>query len=145
MISSIRRSATTLLAISTRRNLILSSSTFASLALTAVSPFTSSAIAAPSRYNSNNNQCTDTSLTMSSIDTGYLNAQDAADLDAELMSTPGFSLGKLSTYAFPCCITYLHRLTRERCICMQLSIHRTTNGVGRAVCGRGCIRCSQGY
>ena len=35
---------------------------------------------------------------MSSIDTGYLNAKDAADLDAELMSTPGFSLGKLSTY-----------------------------------------------
>ena len=95
MISSIRRSATTLLAISTRRNLILSSSTFASLAVTAVSPFTSSAIAAPSRYNSNNNKCTDTTLTMSSIDTGYLNAKDAADLDAELMSTPGFSLGKL--------------------------------------------------
>jgi len=32
---------------------------------------------------------------MSLIDTGYLNAKDAADLDAELMSTPGFSLGKL--------------------------------------------------
>jgi len=105
MISSIRRSATTLLAISTRRNLILSSSTFASLAVTAVSPFTSSTIAAPSRYNSNNNKCTDTTLTMS-LDTGYLNAQDAADLDAELMSTPGFSLGKL-TYFFLCCITYL--------------------------------------
>ena len=93
MISSIRRSATTLLAISTRRNLILSSSIFASLVVTA-SPFTSTAIAAPSRYNSNSDKCTDTSLTMS-IDTGYLNAKDAADLDAELMSTPGFSLGKL--------------------------------------------------
>jgi len=27
--------------------------------------------------------------------TGYLNAQDAAALDAELMSTPGFSLEQL--------------------------------------------------
>ena len=30
------------------------------------------------------------------METGYLNAEDAAALDAELMSTPGFSLGKLS-------------------------------------------------
>ena len=29
------------------------------------------------------------------METGYLNAEDAAALDAELMSTPGFSLGKL--------------------------------------------------
>ena len=32
---------------------------------------------------------------MTDITTGYLNAQDAAALDAELMSTPGFSLGEL--------------------------------------------------
>ena len=48
---------------------------------------------------------------MSSIDTGYLNAQDAADLDAELMSTPGFSLGKLSTYTFYLCVLYISLLT----------------------------------
>ena len=29
------------------------------------------------------------------METGYLNAEDAAALDADLMSTPGFSLGKL--------------------------------------------------
>ena len=44
-----------------------------------------------------------TSLTMmsslQSIDTGYLNAQDAADLDVELMSTPGFSLEQLMELA----------------------------------------------
>lgn len=34
-----------------------------------------------------------------SIDTGYLNAQDAYDLDVELMSTPGFSLEQLMELA----------------------------------------------
>ena len=48
---------------------------------------------------------------MSSIDTGYLNAKDAADLDAELMSTPGFSLGNLSTYTFYLCVLYISLLT----------------------------------
>ncbi len=33
------------------------------------------------------------------IDTGYLNAQDAYDLDVELMSTPGFSLEQLMELA----------------------------------------------
>jgi hypothetical protein len=33
------------------------------------------------------------------FDTGYLNAQDAADLDVELMSTPGFSLEQLMELA----------------------------------------------
>ena len=36
---------------------------------------------------------------LQSIDTGYLNAQDAADLDVELMSTPGFSLEQLMELA----------------------------------------------
>ena len=43
-----------------------------------------------------------TSLTMTSsqsFDTGFLNAQDAADLDVELMSTPGFSLEQLMELA----------------------------------------------
>jgi hydroxyethylthiazole kinase-like uncharacterized protein yjeF len=40
----------------------------------------------------------DTRLSMSSI-TGYLNAADAAALDAELMSTPGFSLEQLMELA----------------------------------------------
>lgn len=35
----------------------------------------------------------------STIDTGYLNAKDAADLDVELMSTPGFSLEQLMELA----------------------------------------------
>jgi NAD(P)H-hydrate epimerase len=33
------------------------------------------------------------------FETGYLNAQDAADLDVELMSTPGFSLEQLMELA----------------------------------------------
>jgi NAD(P)H-hydrate epimerase len=33
------------------------------------------------------------------IETGYLNAKDAAALDAELMSTPGFSLEQLMELA----------------------------------------------
>ena len=33
------------------------------------------------------------------FDTGYLNAQDAADLDVELMSSPGFSLEQLMELA----------------------------------------------
>ena len=33
------------------------------------------------------------------LGTGYLNAQDAAALDAELMSTPGFSLEQLMELA----------------------------------------------
>ena len=33
------------------------------------------------------------------MDTGYLNAEDAAALDAELMSTPGFSLEQLMELA----------------------------------------------
>lgn len=37
--------------------------------------------------------------TPQSFDTGYLNAQDAADLDVELMSTPGFSLEQLMELA----------------------------------------------
>jgi len=39
------------------------------------------------------------SSSLQSIDTGYLNAQDAADLDVELMSTPGFSLEQLMELA----------------------------------------------
>jgi len=38
-------------------------------------------------------------MTSSSFDTGYLNAQDATDLDVELMSTPGFSLEQLMELA----------------------------------------------
>ena len=38
-------------------------------------------------------------MTTQSFDTGYLNAQDAADLDVELMSTPGFSLEQLMELA----------------------------------------------
>lgn len=34
-----------------------------------------------------------------SFETGYLNAKDAAALDAELMSTPGFSLDQLMELA----------------------------------------------
>lgn len=36
---------------------------------------------------------------MADLGTGYLNAQDAAALDAELMSTPGFSLEQLMELA----------------------------------------------
>ncbi len=36
---------------------------------------------------------------MTDLDTGYLNAQDAAALDAELMATPGFSLEQLMELA----------------------------------------------
>lgn len=87
------RSATTLLAISTRRTFFLSSSTFSSLAIVATpfSPTPTFAITPPpSRYTS---QLAETQCT--GMETGYLNAEDAAALDAELMSTPGFSLGKL--------------------------------------------------
>lgn len=38
-------------------------------------------------------------MTSSLFDTGYLNAQDATDLDVELMSTPGFSLEQLMELA----------------------------------------------
>ena len=37
--------------------------------------------------------------TSTDMDTGYLNAEDAAALDAELMSTPGFSLEQLMELA----------------------------------------------
>lgn len=40
-----------------------------------------------------------TKRTMSTLSTGYLNAADAAALDAELMSTPGFSLEQLMELA----------------------------------------------
>ena len=50
--------------------------------------------------NSQRNLASSTSLAMtSSFDTGYLNAQDATDLDVELMSTPGFSLEQLMELA----------------------------------------------
>ena len=92
----------TLLAISKRRNFILSTSTFASLVIVA-SPFSTFAATPQStkRFKTsltdqhNSNSCTDTKLMMADISTGFLNAQDAAALDAELMSTPGFSLGEL--------------------------------------------------
>ncbi|KAK1740249.1 pyridoxine/pyridoxamine 5'-phosphate oxidase [Skeletonema marinoi] len=49
---------------------------------------------------SQRNLASSTSLAMtSSFDTGYLNAQDATDLDVELMSTPGFSLEQLMELA----------------------------------------------
>ena len=38
-------------------------------------------------------------MTSQSFDTGFLNAKDAADLDIELMSTPGFSLEQLMELA----------------------------------------------
>ncbi|KAL7500729.1 hypothetical protein ACHAWT_008713 [Skeletonema menzelii] len=38
-------------------------------------------------------------MSSQSFDTGFLNAQDAADLDVELMSTPGFSLEQLMELA----------------------------------------------
>ena len=37
--------------------------------------------------------------TSTDMDTGFLNAEDAAALDAELMSTPGFSLEQLMELA----------------------------------------------
>ena len=36
---------------------------------------------------------------MSSVDTGYLDAESAANLDKELMSTPGFTLEQLMELA----------------------------------------------
>eukprot|EP01083_Nonionella_stella_P127436 386012_1 len=105
--SIIGRSATA--TASTRRNLLLSSSTLASLAIVAT-PFSSSAILASSPNNSrfetsstsladsDDSTCTDIKMG-SDPGTGYLNAQDAAALDAELMSTPGFSLEQLMELA----------------------------------------------
>ncbi|KAL7540009.1 hypothetical protein ACHAXR_009788 [Thalassiosira sp. AJA248-18] len=108
MILVSRRSAATLLAISTRRNFILSSSTLASLAIVAT-PFSSSAFPAPSlstqqssrKYKTSSSSLAESSCTNTMTDpgTGYLNAQDAAALDAELMSTPGFSLEQLMELA----------------------------------------------
>ena len=121
MLHNIRRSATTLLAISTRRNFILSTSTFASLVIVA-SPFSTFATTPQStkRYTDrNSNSCTDSKLTMADITTGYLNAQDAAALDAELMSTPGFSLGELDDV-----IQFI--VTQQRTI-MYLHSHKKVN------------------
>ena len=42
--------------------------------------------------------------------TGHLNAQDAAALDAELMSSPGFSLGELDALHVTS-LSYLHSRT----------------------------------
>ncbi|KAL3760920.1 hypothetical protein ACHAWU_009599 [Discostella pseudostelligera] len=123
MVSIIGRSTTTLLlALSTRRNLFLSASTFASLAVS-VSPFTAAAVTSPSsRYKSTLCLCTadettsassssscaaaplstdtNTQRTMTNdLNTGYLSAADAAALDAELMSTPGFCLEQLMELA----------------------------------------------
>ena len=101
-VSLIGRSAATLLAISTRRNFLLSTSTLASLAVVAT-PFSSSAQTTttpikPNRFKTSlaDSTCTDT--TMPDPGTGFLNAQDAAALDVELMSAPGFSLEQLSKW-----------------------------------------------
>lgn len=125
MLHNIRRSATTLLAISTRRNFILSTSTFASLVIVA-SPFSTFAATPQStkRYKTslsdhNSDSCTESKLTMADITTGYLNAQDAAALDAELMSTPGFSLGELDDV-----IQFI--VTQQRTI-MYLHSHKKVN------------------
>lgn len=56
---------------------------------------------------------------MADITTGYLNAQDAAALDAELMSTPGFSLGELDDV-----IQFI--VTQQRTI-MYLHSHKKVN------------------
>eukprot|EP00984_Skeletonema_dohrnii_P011240 scaffold4470_cov99-Skeletonema_dohrnii-CCMP3373.AAC.1 len=48
---------------------------------------------------SQRNLASSLAMTSSSFDTGYLNAQDATDLDVELMSTPGFSLEQLMELA----------------------------------------------
>ena len=75
--NNIRRSATTLLAISTRRNFILSTSTFASLVIVA-SPFSTFA-ATPLTTKRYKTSCTDSKLMMADV-TGYLNAQESPRL-----------------------------------------------------------------
>ena len=49
--------------------------------------------------NSHRHLASSLAMTSSFFDTGYLNAQDATDLDVELMSTPGFSLEQLMELA----------------------------------------------
>ena len=120
-----RRSAATtlLLAVSTHHSSLLllpSPSTLASLAIVALHlPFPTSAFAQPPllpalliRYQTTSLADTDSSCAATSstsnannIDgtiimaddpgTGYLNANDAAALDVDLMSTPGFSIDQL--------------------------------------------------
>lgn len=119
----------TLLVLSTRRNLVLSPSAAAVAALaslfTSSSPYSSLAFALASspppvrRYKTSLELCAavaDESSSSSCLnptnennsarqsmndpqDTGFLSAQDAAALDTELMSTPGFSLEQLMELA----------------------------------------------
>ena len=117
-----RTSATTaLLILSTRHSLFLSSSALSSLVVSSssysFSTFTAKATTAPATStaaaaakfktylpltatarNLSSRHATDINI-MTDLDTGYLNAQDAAALDAELMATPGFSLEQLMELA----------------------------------------------
>ena len=117
MVSGIGRNTATLLALATRRNLVLSASTLASLVVSA--PAFSSLVVSSSPiprscYKSSTlvsvasswTSCPEpeptsgTTTTMTDLlGTGYLSAQDAASLDAELMSTPGFCLEQLMELA----------------------------------------------
>ena len=70
---------------SSRRHIISTQSLVAALATTTT--------------NSHRHLASSLAMTSSLFDTGYLNAQDATDLDVELMSTPGFSLEQLMELA----------------------------------------------
>ena len=70
---------------------------------------------------------------MADITTGWLNAQDAAALDAELMSSPGFSLGELD--AVHCnTSSVLGTCTHTRKFTL-----RTTHGISRIIGCRGSV------
>ena len=118
MVSGIGRNTATLLALATRRNLVLSASTLASLVVSApaFSSLVVSSSPIPRSYKSSSSTLVSVASSSSScpvpeptsgtnrtmadlLGTGYLSAQDAASLDAELMSTPGFCLEQLMELA----------------------------------------------
>jgi hypothetical protein len=115
---AIGRNTAILLALSTRRSLVLSASTLALASLVvSASAFSSSVSVVSSSpiqrsyksstpVASSSSSCPEpeptsgTARTMTNLlGTGYLSAQDAASLDAELMSTPGFCLEQLMELA----------------------------------------------
>ena len=63
-------------------------------------------------------ECTRHAMTSTSTDTsgmtGYLNAADAAALDVELMSTPGFALEQLMELAGLACAEAVYQVVQER-------------------------------
>jgi predicted choloylglycine hydrolase len=87
----------TINASSSRRHIIINARNLVTAIATTTR--TPSYAAATTRSFTTSSTATSAMSSYHEFDTGYLNAQDAADLDVELMSTPGFSLEQLMELA----------------------------------------------